>query len=179
MKPEEVLKILSVLEVNYPASFKRAEENEEAKKAIAASWYRVLKDKDYAMANKAVDYILCTNKTNFSPSVGFVRDLIIKMESGPEMTEMEAWEYVYKAIKNSAWHAQEEYQKLPPMIRKCVGSPEMLQSWSGMPIDSVQSVIQSHFVRTFRKRQELDYEYRALPDSIKDTILKLGEGIGA
>lgn len=177
MNLKEAAQILSVLKAAYPNSY-QGMKDDDIDVAIKL-WARTFKDKPYPDVAMAVDAIICTNITNFTPSLGEVMARIIKNATGPDMTEMEAWELVYKAIKNSAWHAQEEFSKLPPTLQQCVGSPEMLQSWAGMPADTVQSVIQSNFMRTFKSRKATDYEQQALPEAVRAKILKLSEGIGA
>jgi len=177
MNKKEALMILAVLKAAYPIGFR--DMGNEDNVVLVNLWVRIFADWPYENVSRAVDSVIVINKTNFPPSPGAVMDQLIKNTSPPEMTEMEAWELVFRAIKNSAWHAQEEYQKLPSVVKKCVGSPEMLQSWAGMDAETVNSVIQSNFMRTLRNRKEQDREYLALPKEVKNKILALSEGIGA
>lgn len=146
-------------------------------KALVGLWTRIFKDWAYVDVSNAVDSVIATNKTNFPPSPGLVMDRLIKNTSSPEMTEMEAWQLVFKAVKNSAWHSIEEFNKLPNVLQNSVGSPEMLQSWAGMDAETVNSVIQSNFMRAFRSRTVQDREHKALPGNVQDVIKKLGEGM--
>lgn len=176
MNKKEAIMILAVLKAAYPAGYR--DMSQEDNITLVNLWARVFHDWSYEDVNNAVDAVIVTNKTNFPPSPGLVMDRLIKNTSAPEMTEMEAWGLVYKVIKNSAWHAEEEFRKLPRTIQ-CSVSPELLQSWASMPPDTVQSVIQSNFMRTFRSKKEQQHELKALPESVKNTILELSEGLGA
>ena len=49
----------------------------------------------------------------------------------------------------------------------------MLQSWAGMDAETVNSVIQSNFMRTFRSRTVQDREHKALPGNVQDKIKQL------
>ena len=177
MNKKEAIMILAVLKAAYPAGYR--DMGNEDNVVLVNLWVRIFADWPYETVNRAVDSVIVTNKTNFPPSPGTVMDQLIKNTSAPEMTEMEAWELVFKAVKNSSWHAEEEFKKLPPALQRSVGSPEMLRSWAGMDGETVNSVIQSNFMRTFRSRKEQDREYLALPEEVKNKILALSEGIGA
>lgn len=176
MTYKEVNQLLAVLKATYPPSFKDSTPSDI--KALVGVWARVFKDWDAELVQQAVDVVIATNKTNFAPSPGLVMDQLIKITSRPEMTEMEGWQLVFKAIKNSAWHSKEEFNKLPLVLQNSVGSPEMLKSWSEMPEDTVQSVVQSNFMRAFRSKKVQEYEQKALPGEAKDKILELSEGMG-
>lgn len=176
MNKKETIMILAVLKAAYPAGYR--DMSPEDNITLVNLWMRVFADWPYDDVNNAIDAIIVTNKANFPPSPGLVMDQLIKNTTPPEMTEMEAWGLVYKAIKNSAWHAEEEFRKLPRTIQ-CSVSPELLQSWASMPPETVQSVVQSNFMRTFRSRKEQDREYLAMPKAVKNKILALSEDIGA
>lgn len=176
MTNKESNQILAILKATYPAGYR--DMGIEDFKAIVGVWSRVFKDHSYIDVSNAVDSVIATNKTNFPPSPGLVMDQLIKITSRPEMTEMEGWQLVFKAIKNSAWHSKEEFNKLPLVLQNSVGSPEMLKSWSEMPVDTIQSVVQSNFMRTFRAKKVQEFEQKALPREAKDKILELSEGMG-
>ena len=178
MNKDETSDTLAILMAVYPNSFKHIR-TEIDQNILIDLWARVFKDWSYADVSNAVDSIISTNTSGFAPAPGLVMERLIKNTSAPEMTEMESWQLVFKAIKNSAWHSREEFNKLPPVLQNSVGSPEMLQSWAEMPPDTVQSVVQSNFMRTFRSRTAQDREYLALPEEVKNKILALSEGIGA
>lgn len=169
-------KVLAILKATYPAGYRDMSAIDID--ALIGVWSRVFKDWDYQDVANAIDSVIATNKTNFPPSPGFVMDRLIKNTQGPQLTEGEAWNLVYKAVKRSNWYAEEEFKKLPDSIKKSVGSPDMLKSWAGMDGDVVNSVIQSNFMRTFRSRSEQDREYKALPNDVKKVIKILGDGIG-
>lgn len=177
MNSKEAGKILAVLKGIYPAGYRSMSQDDNI--VLIKSWARVFKDWEYELVSQAVDVVIATNKTNFPPSPGAVMDQLIKLNTQVEMTEMEAWQLVFKAIKRSGWYAREEFSKLPKAIQRSVGSPEMLKGWSEMPADKINSVVQSNFMRSFRNRKEQDRESLAIPESVKGDILKLSEGMGS
>jgi hypothetical protein len=177
MTSKEANNILAILKAAYPAGYQKVTEPDLI--VTVKLWAKTFKDWKYSDVENAVGAIIATRKSDFPPSPGSVMDQLIKNTTPPEMTEMEAWELAFKAIKNSSWHAEAEFKKLPEIIQRSVGSPEMLRSWAGMDAETVNSVIQSNFMRAFRSRKEQDREYLALPEEVKNKILALSEGIGA
>lgn len=54
-----------------------------------------------------------------------------------------------KAISNSAYHSKAEFEALPELCRKAVGSPGNLEALAMSTIDTIDSVEKSHFIRTY------------------------------
>jgi hypothetical protein len=72
-----------------------------------------------------------------------------------------------KAIRNGLYGAKEEFEKLPPILKRLAGSPEQLRVWASMGEDEVQTVVASNLMRSYRaiaKKQEVQ---QTLPSSIK------------
>ena len=88
---------------------------------------------------------------------------------------MEAWQIVRKAI--SYYNAEENFINLPPEIQKVVGSPNMLREWAQMDADTVNSVIQSNFMRSFRAKVAQEKEQSMLPESTKRLIHQITSGM--
>lgn len=77
-------------------------------------------------------------------------DRLQRRREGRELGELDAWSMVSKALRNSTYHAEEEFAALPPVLQRTVGNPSNLKEWAGMEMDTVNSVIQSHVVRNYR-----------------------------
>jgi hypothetical protein len=89
---------------------------------------------------------------------------------GRKLSELEAWGMVRKAIRNSIYHSEEEFDKLPKTVQAAVGSHTNLREWAQMDTDTVESVEASHFVRNFRVAQERENEMTALPENIREQL---------
>jgi len=81
---------------------------------------------------------------------------------------MEAWDMVRRAI--SYYHANEAFRNLPPILQKIVGSPNQLREWALMDVETVNSVIQSNFMRSYRAMAAREREYAMLPESTRQLI---------
>ena len=111
-------------------------------------WYALLKDLDYTAVSKAITEIMRTSK--FPPTVADITERIHKNATAEELSEMEAWDLVRRAIRNSIYHSEEEFDRLPDTVKKAIGSAANLREMATMDEDTVESVQQSHFVRSFR-----------------------------
>ena len=174
MTKEETGKILAVVNAYYPYFFR--EMNADGKRAIIDLWARQFAEYDYMLVNSALDAYIATDEQGRAPNVGILKALIRKMAEPEEMTEQEAWGLVSKALRNSNYNSQAEFDKLPEQLQRIVGSPAQLREWALMDADTVQSVIASNFQRSYRARVKSDKEYLAIPSSVRETIAKLTEG---
>ena len=147
--------------------------NADGKRGIIELWHRQFAEYEYAVVNAALDAYIAVDEQNKAPNVGVLKALIRKMTQPDEMTEQEAWGYVAKALRNSNYGAEEEFNKLPEQVQRLVGSPNQLREWAMVDTDTVQSVIASNFQRSFRARAKSDKEYLAIPSSVRSVMEQL------
>ena len=171
MTKEETGKILAVINAYYPSFFR--DMNADGKRAIIELWVRQFAEYEYAIVNAALDAYIAVDEQNKAPNVGVLKALIRKMTTPEEMTEQEAWGYVAKALRNSNYGAEEEFEKLPEQIQRVVGSPNQLREWALIDTDTLQSVIASNFQRSFRAKVKSDKEYQAIPLGARNIIEQL------
>jgi hypothetical protein len=86
------------------------------------------------------------------------------------MTEQEAVMLVMKATRNGLYGAKEEFDKLPPILQRLVGSPEQIRSWSLMSEDDIQTVVASNLMRSYRVVAKQEEYRQALPASLRTMI---------
>lgn len=173
MNKLETAKIISVLQVNYPDSFKTM--TDDTMKGLINVWASVLADVTYEQVSNAVIAHIATDTNRFMPPVGVIRNKLFEINSPREMTEMEAWNLVVKAVSNSNYNASAEFEKLPNDIKQLVGSPSSLKEWAGMDSEKFNTVVQSNFMRSYKVRSKSDKEYQALPQSVKTFIQSAAE----
>lgn len=172
MTLKEALDCLSILYVTYPHSYQNQSKDDRV--VLAKLWQRQFADYDYKIVEKALDYIISTNSSEFAPNISKIKETIIKL-TVPEansLTEQEAWNYVLKALRNSLYNAKQEFDKLPEDIRGIVGSHNQLREWAMMDSERVNSVVSSNFMRSYRARSSQQREMLALPGNVRE-FLKL------
>lgn len=171
MTQNEIARVLSTLKAAYPSSY-RDMTNADVD-ALVKLWKRQFEEYRYDEVIRAVDSIISTSTSDFAPSVGKIKDMIIKlrgMSHGQALTEQEAWNFVNKALYNSIYKAGEEFDKLPEEVKAIVGSPRQLREWAMMNSDTVDSVVASNFMRSYRARINSVREYMALPHEVKEML---------
>lgn len=171
MTREETIKVLAVLKAAYPAFYRGMKADEL--NGIVNLWASQFEGDDYKTVGAAVQAHIATDTKGYPPHIGAIKEAIRKITQPDEMSEMEAWGYVASALRNSGYNSVTEFDKLPPVVRRIVGSPSQLREWAMMDSDTVQSVVQSNFMRSYRVRAQSEREYLALPKSVRELMGQL------
>lgn len=142
----------------------------ENKEFTINAWYSIIGDCDYKPMEKALRAYITTDTSGFAPSIGQLINKLHEVQSPQELNEMEAWLLVSKALRNGTYGAVEEFNKLPPLVQKAVGSPDNLRNWAQTDSESIENVVQSNFMRTYRTVVNRAKEYRKMPKDIQALI---------
>jgi hypothetical protein len=169
MTREETKAILAVLKAGYP-NFYKDMTKEDAKNTVDL-WATMFADDSARLVTEAVKSLICTLK--FPPTIADVKEKIHLLTQPQGMSELEAWNTVRRAI--SYYDAQENYNSLPPMLQRLVGSPNQLREWAVMDRETVNSVIQSNFMRSYKVIAAREREQVMLPESAKKMRKMLAE----
>ena len=168
MEKRDIIKIMGTLKVAYPHSFRKMSEDDY--KVMIELWYRQFLDYDYKTVMMAIDSIISSDTREFYPPIASIKEMIYKLTHQEEMTEYEAWGLIKNALRNSGYHAREEFDKLPPVVQRLVGSPQQLYDWSMMNTETVDSVIASNFMRSYKVRAKHEREMLAIPQSVRNAL---------
>lgn len=174
MERNDVLKILALLRGAYP-QFYRDIKPKEAEDTVNL-WLDIFRADDPRIVNAAVVSFIEGDEKGFPPSIGQIKAKMRLITGGEELTESDAWRMVSKSISNGLYGAQEEFEKLPPIVRRVVGSPNMLREWAQMDADAVHSVVASNFQRSFRTVSAREKELAKLPADVKAALGQLAAG---
>lgn len=171
MTKTETAKILSVLQANYPDNFRG--KSDAMREATVNLWHSVFERDPYQIVSAAVMAYIQTSTERFMPNVGIIRDQIRKLTEPESMSEAEAWWLVKNAMRNGLYGYHEEYEKLPPMVRRCVGSENTLREWALTDCETVDSVIASNFQRSYRAISRSEAEWAKLPPGFREEMKQL------
>lgn len=164
MTREETKKILMMVQASYP-NF-----NPPDKTVTINTWFLLLKDNEYLAIEQALRAYITTDTSGFAPSIGQLFDKLHTIQSPQELNEMEAWSLVSKALRNGYYGAVEEFGKLPPLVQKAVGSPDNLRNWSQTDTNSIENVVQSNFMRSYRLVVNRENELKKMPADVQALI---------
>lgn len=157
---------MAILRVAYPGYYRDISSTDA--KAAVNLWYTMLGHQPYNLVEAAVHSCIATSK--WPPTVAEVNVEIGRLTQPEEMTEMEAWSLVTRAIANSGYESKKEFAALPDLIQRVLGSPATLHEWAMMPVSEVQTVVASNFQRSYRARVESDRKYLVSPGIVKEML---------
>ena len=133
-------------------------------------WNMMLEEYSYSQISMALKAYVHSDTSGFAPSIGQLINKLYDVQSPQELNEMEAWLLVSKALRNGYYGAVEEFNKLPPLVQKAVGSPDNLRNWALADSKSIENVVQSNFMRTYRVVVNRAKEFQKMPKDIKALI---------
>lgn len=175
MTRDETIDLLSVLKAAYP-NFYRDMTRKDADNVIDL-WFDMFKDEPAGLVALAIKRHIATDTKGFPPHIGAINDAIVKIQQPEEMTEIEAWNMVRNAIRSYSWDAKEQFDKLPPVLQRLVGSPSQLMEWAQMDADVVASVVASNFQRSYKARAAHEREFLVLPSEVKEAMTQIAAGM--
>ena len=172
MNRKEAAQIVTILQANYPDSFRGM--SDRMLQMTIRLWENVFASDDYMAVQAAVMAHIATDTNRFMPPCGVIKNALISLMNPDEMTEDEAWQLVRKAVKNSTYHAKEEYAKLPEACKRIVADAAQIRDW-GFCDAQAFSVVESNFKRAYRTMIKRRKEASAIPDSVKAFVLAASE----
>lgn len=137
---------------------------------VVETWNEYLFDYSYEQMLLALKAFISTDTSGFAPNIGQLIEKARMISCPEELNEMEAWALVSKALRNGYYGAEEEFKKLPPLIQKAVGQPSQLRQWAQSESISIENVVQSNFLRTYRSVVNRSNEVARMPVEIRKMI---------
>ena len=171
MTRQETATIMDILAAAYPRFYTGPDAPDPVQ--TLNLWATMFADDPVEVVAMAVKAFIASDKKGFPPHIGAIKDSIVKLKTSDELTEQEAWELVRRACSNSNYGAKEEFDKLPPVVRRLVGSPNQLREWAMMDSDTLNSVVASNFQRSYKARAASEREYLALPSDVRNAMERL------
>lgn len=164
MTETEVRKLLAMTQAVYPNY------NPPSREAAVNAWLMCLSEYDNNAVMAAFKAYITTDTSGFAPSIGQLLDKLHTIQNPQELNEMEAWSLVSKALRNGYYGAAEEFNNLPPLVQKAVGSPDNLRNWSQTDTNSIENVVQSNFMRSYRLVVNRENEIKKMPADVRTLI---------
>lgn len=168
MDREETKKIIRIMCASYP-NYKPSDISE-----TIDVWASMLSDYSYEHIAVALKSYIATDTSGFSPSIGqLIQKANSLVKKDGELNEIEAWTLVSKAIRNGYYGAEKEFEKLPPIVQKAVGSPAQLRMWATTDSKSIETVVASNFIKAYKTEVKRAEEYARLPEDVKAIMQKM------
>ena len=151
-------------------SFPNFHVDEKVKTLMINTWEEMLKDYSYECILMALKTYVLSNTSGFAPSIGQLIEATRIVDTQTSLTETQAWEIVSRALRDSYYHADEQFQKFPEIVQRVVGSPSQLRNWGQSELETVETVIQSNFMRTYRVEVMRENQRSKAPKEVKMMI---------
>lgn len=175
MTQEEIRDILTILRINYPQSFKGWTKDQG--EAFLSLWSEAFKDDKTELVTMAVKSIIYGDTRDFAPNIGQVKSKMVELNHPVTIDADKAWALVNKALRDSLYNAEQEFEKLPPEVQAGVGSANQLREWAKMETSTLESVIGSNFKKGYRGRMKEKQEFEKLPQPVKTMIRGLTDAM--
>ena len=177
MLTEDAARVVGILQMVYPDSFRNKSDDEL--KAYIILFGEMFEADPTENVLRAIKAIIVTDASRFMPPIGLIKQKLWEQSHQDIMTEQKAWSLVQKALCNSLYNSKTEFDKLPSSVQKTVGSASQLRDWACMSTEVVESVVASNFMRSYRVIQKREEEMQKLPPSIRDVIGTVANNVGA
>lgn len=168
MTREETQQLLLSISALYP-NF-----NPQDKSMTVDAWHWALNDYPVTAVKAALAIYVKTNNTGFAPSVSQLIGCMYMPRDNQKMTEGEAWALVKKAIQNSTYDSEAEFDMLPPAVQQAVGGAKMLREWAMTDSDEVNTVIMSNFQRSYRIAADRERFTEKVPLTVATALAQIG-----
>lgn len=172
MERIQVIKILGTLKTAYPRFYANMKK-EEAEDTINL-WYEMFKHDDPTLVILAVKKLIA--EFQFPPTIADVKQAMFKLVDKTE-TDIELWNKFERAVSRSIYYAKEEFEKLPEVVQKFVGSPNQLREYALMDGDVVHSVIKGQFLKHIDVLKTRQKEEKMMLPEVKQLVLGIGTNI--
>lgn len=167
MKKTEVVQLLSLIEAEYPQSFRGL--SEEQRNLKLGLWEKEFENDDAMVVYAAVRTLMRSGR-EFAPTSGQIREKMTEFSEVNTLDEQQAWALVAKACSNGSYGYRTEFEKLPPTVQKAVGRAEQLKDWAAIDVDTLQTVIASNFMRSYRTALVREKEMARIPWEVRAQI---------
>nr|DAK64811.1 MAG TPA: replisome organizer [Caudoviricetes sp.] len=172
MTKDETAKILAILNAYYP-------EVAADPQIMINAWHKIFADYNYAVVEQAAMNFAAADSREYPkfPVPGQIKDqvdLLSKTGDSPE----ELWNIVYKAIGNSGYRSQEEFEKLPVCCQTWLGGASVLKDLGMTDTEIVNTVTRGQFLKTIGEIKERQEAQEQLPDEVRQALneaLQIGE----
>lgn len=175
MTEAEVLKVIYTIKAAYPshyAGFTRLDFDN-----MVNVWDGTLDGYTYGQVSAGLNMFLASDTRGFPPVPGQVIECIQRMQrpAAEDYTSTECAALIRRALSNAAYHAEEEFERLPEICRRAVGAPHNLVEWSQLDTREVETVVMSQIIRALEAARIRMREDAKIPESVKR---ELGLGTG-
>lgn len=166
MTQSETASVLALLRAAYPSFYRNMSGG--VMDDVLALWYEMFRSEDVRVVKAALRRLIATH-TGFPPDIAAVRKYIEETEAcvNGDPTDEELWEIFRHACTDGIYHAQQQFDALPGILKRYAGSPATIHELALSSVETMNTVTKGQFFRALpglRERMRCEDSFRdALP----------------
>jgi len=165
MTKNEAAALIALIDTAYPGHFAKIDQT--GMDMLVDLWASTCEGYTGIQMAAALKQYMASNTSGFAPVPGQLIQFAVAPDDDKDLTEAEAWALVVKAAQNGIYGAEEEWEKLPPLVQKSVGTAYVLRE---MAMQQMTSVDESNFKRVYRSVLERERQLRRMPPSTRKAL---------
>jgi hypothetical protein len=164
--------MLALLKTAYPNFYSKMTRTEA--EAVVTLWAEMFAEDDVNIVKYAMKELIATH-SGFPPDIAAIKSKMRECVSVAvnEPTTEELWQKLKKAASNGFYGAKEEFDRLPPILQRYVGSPNGLTDLAKIDSDTFNTVTRGQFYKQIEIVKERERYSAKMPDEIKMLISSL------
>lgn len=175
MTRDETVIILGILKTSYPNFYKDISKDEMYN--TINLWNEMFEDDDVNIVKVAIKELIQTLK--FPPAIADIKQKMYDL-TNRENLPTDLWASLKKAIGNSAYHSEEEFEKLPMECKMFIKNPRQLKELSQNDSNINDTVVKGQFfkqIEIIQKRIKEDKLMLPETKKIREMALSVGQDI--
>lgn len=168
MNREQIIAILKVLKTAYPKFYSDMSKDDMLN--TIDLWTEMFAHENPQLVVAAVKNLINTFK--WPPTIADIKEEMHKLTETETETPIEIWNKIKRAIGRSIYYSYEEFQKLPEIAQKFVGSPGQLKEWAS-DIDYIDSVVKGQFLKQYEILIKREKENKMMLPEVKEFVEQL------
>jgi hypothetical protein len=126
---------------------------------------------DFNIVKNALKDLISTH-SGFPPDIPAIKNKIKEICSAAtgEATNEDLWLMLKKAVSNGIYGSRQEFEKLPPVLQRYLGSPSTLFELAQIDSDTFNTVNHGQFLKQINAIKEREAYSQALPETVRNLI---------
>lgn len=176
MTRDETLTVLAVIRAAYPAFYGKA--NKQDIDISVNLWSEMFADDSYQVVNYALKQLIA-EKTGYPPCIADLKQKIREVTTAATgaPTHEELWQLLRAATRNGLYGSEEEFAKLPPVLKRYLGAPSALRTMAVMDEDVLNSVVHGQFLKQISAIEDRERFDEEMPDNIRQLACAMAHRI--
>ena len=161
MTVQETKQVIAVIANTYPSFQPKDFEG------TVRAWAWALEPYDFTEVQKGLAAYIRNDTSGYAPTVGQLVGKARETLSG-ELSDGEAWGMVVIALRNGTYGAEREFAKLPEVVQRAVGSPQVITQWAQLE-ESMLTGAEASFKRAYKAETSRAQSKRSLTGTVMIT----------